>query len=127
MQIGYVNKLKFKPLPNKNKGVGDDNYSYEFDGSRANEWGKSYQYFKKDINIKNNDNIGCLIDLNKKEIKYYLKILMFLVLNQEYHYHIQQIKEKLYNYYFPKNYLPYDSGINFRTKDVCIKKTIKLV
>ena len=138
MQFGFVNELKFKADLNNQEGVGDDNYSWGYDGSRNYKWGTSKEYFKKDLTVKNGDNIGCKIDLTGQYIEYFLngKSLgkVFNDIN------IKEIKpavslpsttgkgkivqlliSKKNCKYFPDNCLSYDTGVHFQLKNICDK------
>eukprot|EP00941_MAST-03F_sp_MAST-3F-sp1_P001008 g1008.t1 len=68
MQVGWATEL-FSPNSDVGNGVGDDSNSWAFDGSRMKRWtnGNGVTYGSK---WKNGDIIGCLLDLNKKEMSF---------------------------------------------------------
>ncbi len=71
-QIGWATP-GFKPDEFKGAGVGDDPFSFAYDGGRVRKWhngrwsayGDSQKWASEDI-------IGCAVDLDAKEIEFYL-------------------------------------------------------
>jgi hypothetical protein len=64
IQIGWV-LPGFDPNPESGLGVGDDAFSYAYDGRRKKKWfcGRSEEYCKQ--SCKAGDVVGCLLDLDE--------------------------------------------------------------
>ena len=66
MQVGWCTLAT--PFMAEN-GVGDDESSYAYDGYREKKWnGASERYGEA---WRAGDTIGCLLDLDKKEVKFW--------------------------------------------------------
>jgi len=70
-QVGWAQMGKFTPNSSNGDGVGDDNYSWGFDGSRRQKFfgGSSFEY---GLNWKHGDCVGCLFDGLSGTISYLL-------------------------------------------------------
>ena len=64
MQIGWATK-QCLPNTNKGEGIGDDLYSWAYDGFRRKKWHKTANKYS-DYNWQKDDLITCLIDLDYK-------------------------------------------------------------
>lgn len=63
MQIGWADLMEFDPAPMEGSGVGDDNSSWAFDGSRRAFWNRGQQQSYGD-SWRTGDVIGCAVDLS---------------------------------------------------------------
>ncbi|KAI8329366.1 hypothetical protein EDC96DRAFT_529431 [Choanephora cucurbitarum] len=72
MQVGWATE-QFEFDPEGGQGVGDDVYSYGYDGDRAKKWHGRYTSVKTSYGFKwsEGDIITCAIDLDIGEIRYY--------------------------------------------------------
>ncbi|CAF3688992.1 unnamed protein product [Rotaria sp. Silwood1] len=74
IQIGWAT-TGFTPKTNEGIGIGDDKYSWSFDGSRGTLYGdQEFQFLPTNIRWKENDVCGCGIEINGEDtrIKYWL-------------------------------------------------------
>ncbi|KDO20041.1 hypothetical protein SPRG_14189 [Saprolegnia parasitica CBS 223.65] len=71
IQIGWV-LPGFDPNPESGLGVGDDAFSYAYDGRRKKKWfcGRNEEYCKQ--MCKAGDVVGCLLDLDAGTMTFYL-------------------------------------------------------
>ena len=71
MQLGWASN-KFNLSSDSTDGVGDDKYSYSYDGSRQKKWNESDSVYGMVWSA--GDTVGCRIDLSKgfADISYYL-------------------------------------------------------
>ncbi|ETV99325.1 hypothetical protein, variant [Aphanomyces invadans] len=71
IQIGWI-LPGFDPNPESGLGVGDDKYSYAYDGRRKKKWhnGMSDDYWKQ--SCKAGDVVGCLLDLDQGNMSFLL-------------------------------------------------------
>ncbi|OQR92429.1 hypothetical protein THRCLA_08712, partial [Thraustotheca clavata] len=71
IQIGWV-LPGFDPNPESGLGVGDDAFSYAYDGRRKKKWfcGRNEEYCKQ--MCKAGDVVGCLLDLDDGSMTFYL-------------------------------------------------------
>ncbi|XP_014664675.1 PREDICTED: ryanodine receptor-like [Priapulus caudatus] len=79
LRIGWANTEGYKPYPGGGEnwggnGVGDDLYSYGFDGGRVWAGGKSnsVQYYPSSQGFSKGDVIGCFLDFTVPEIAFSL-------------------------------------------------------
>ncbi|KAI9314574.1 hypothetical protein BX666DRAFT_2029445 [Dichotomocladium elegans] len=72
MQIGWVSE-DFGIDPEGGTGVGDDMYSYGYDGCRMKSWHAQYHGFRKNYGRRwaVGDTITCALDLDAGEIRFY--------------------------------------------------------
>lgn len=72
MQVGWVTD-HFEFDPEGGKGVGDDTYSYGYDGNRSKKWHGYYTSMRTSYGLKwaEGDVITCAIDMDDAEIRYY--------------------------------------------------------
>ncbi|KAI8083959.1 uncharacterized protein B0P05DRAFT_535605 [Gilbertella persicaria] len=72
MQVGWVTE-HFEFDPEGGQGVGDDIYSYGYDGDRSKKWHGRFTSVKTSYGLKwaEGDVITCAIDLDAGEIRYY--------------------------------------------------------
>ncbi|EPB70936.1 hypothetical protein ANCCEY_09971 [Ancylostoma ceylanicum] len=73
LRIGWANSVGFKPFPGSGdkwgcNGVGDDFYSYGFDGRRVFFAGRGRVVSPK--KLEKGDVVGCALDLNVPEIRF---------------------------------------------------------
>lgn len=66
MQIGWCT---IQTVFNSQRGVGDDNTSFAYDGNRIKKWNKDSLTYGEAWSI--GDIIGTLIDIDRREIKFY--------------------------------------------------------
>ncbi|OQR95028.1 HECTdomain (ubiquitin-transferase) domain containing protein [Achlya hypogyna] len=71
IQIGWV-LPGFDPNPESGLGVGDDSFSYAYDGRRKKKWfcGRNEEYCKQ--MCKAGDVVGCMLDLDAGTMTFYL-------------------------------------------------------
>ncbi|KAI7884559.1 ARM repeat-containing protein [Lichtheimia hyalospora FSU 10163] len=72
MQVGWVSE-EFGIDPEGGTGVGDDAFSYGYDGCRVKKWHKQDQNRRKSYGQRwaVGDTITCCLDLDQREIRYY--------------------------------------------------------
>ncbi|CAF0859833.1 unnamed protein product [Rotaria sordida] len=74
IQIGWATN-GFVPSSDKGRGIGDDKYSWSYDGSRGTLYnGEEFHFTSDDIRWKENDVCGCGIEIDGENIciKYWL-------------------------------------------------------
>ncbi|GMR59737.1 hypothetical protein PMAYCL1PPCAC_29932, partial [Pristionchus mayeri] len=75
LRVGWANSVGFKPFPGSGdrwgcNGVGDDFYSYGFDGQYAYYAGKAKKISQR--SLRKGDIVGCALDLTTPEIRFTL-------------------------------------------------------